>query len=68
MFGAGNEMLPSVTAVPGRGRVRIFRWIPVTARLSEPPMRLNQLAATLAAARLAVPGLAMATNGMLLEG
>jgi hypothetical protein len=31
-------------------------------------MRLNQLAATLAAARLAVPGLAMATNGMLLEG
>jgi len=31
-------------------------------------MRLNQLAATLAAAGLAVPGLAMATNGMLMEG
>lgn len=31
-------------------------------------MRLTQLAATLAAAGLAVPGLAMATNGMLMEG
>src|SRR3569832_1230035 len=31
-------------------------------------MQLNKLAATLAAAGLAVPGLAMATNGMLMEG
>ena len=31
-------------------------------------MHLNKLAATLAAAGMAVPGLAMATNGMIMEG
>ncbi len=31
-------------------------------------MQLNKFAATLAAMGMAVPGLAMATNGMLMEG
>src|SRR4030065_611467 len=31
-------------------------------------MQLNKLAATLAAVGLAAPGLAMATNGMIMEG